>query len=114
MPDSCLEESIIKHFHTVSYFSLTSVRASVDVCASILNFLIFSAEFRIMARGINEDTKRSMPEHTFSRYVSLATDISNGQYGHFNLKKWEFGKALSKSIHETLQQEYVSYISIIN
>ena len=75
MPDSCLKESIIKHFHTVSYFSQTSVRANVDVCALILNSLIFSAEFRIMARGINEDTKRSMPEHTFSRYVSLATDM---------------------------------------
>jgi len=53
-----------------------------------------------------------MIEHNFSKLVTMATNVVNGQYGAFNVKKWEFVKPLNKAAHDSLEYEYVSYILI--
>ena len=44
-----------------------------------------------------------MIEHNFSKFVTMATNVANGQYGAFNVKKWEFVKPLNKAAHDSLE-----------
>ncbi len=49
----------------------------------------FKAEFKILARGANEDINRSMTETGFSKLVACAESIVEGQYSYFDVKNWK-------------------------
>ena len=61
-----------------------------------------------MARGYNEDAKRSMVENGFTKLVALGEHIVNQIYGEFDVKKWTPITTMNTAAYAQISSDLVS------